>query len=52
MAKAIQRPEVRQQFDTLGIEPSGLSRGDFEKMIADEITRWKPLFASTKIVAG
>jgi tripartite-type tricarboxylate transporter receptor subunit TctC len=51
MAKAIQRPEVRQQFDTLGIEPSGLSRGDFEKMIANENTRWKPLFASTKIVA-
>ena len=51
LARAIQRPEVVAQFDQLGIDPSGLSRADFDKMIANEITRWKPLFAATKIVA-
>ena len=49
--KAIQRPEVRAQFDQLGIDPVGNSRADFGKMIANEITRWKPLFAATKITA-
>ena len=49
--KAIQRPEVRAQFDQLGIDPVGNSRSDFDKMIAGEITRWKPLFAATKITA-
>ncbi|MGE0798147.1 MAG: Bug family tripartite tricarboxylate transporter substrate binding protein [Lautropia sp.] len=49
--KVLQRPEVRKQFDTLGIEPAGNSRSSFEKMIADEIARWKPLFESTKITA-
>jgi tripartite-type tricarboxylate transporter receptor subunit TctC len=49
--KALQRPEIRQQFDQLGIDPAGGSRADFEKMIAGEITRWKPLFAATKITA-
>lgn len=48
-AKAIQRPDVRDQFDRMGIDPSGLTRGDFEKMIANENTRWKPIFAVTKI---
>lgn len=49
--KAIQRPEVRAQFDQLGIDPVGNSRAEFDKMIANEITRWKPLFAATKITA-
>ena len=47
--KVLQRPEVRAQFDQMGIDPSGLSGADFEKMIASEIARWKPLFASTTI---
>lgn len=49
--KALQRPEVRAQFDQLGIDPVGNSRADFDKMIASEIVRWKPLFAATKINA-
>ena len=48
-AKAIQRPDVREQFDRLGIDPSNLSRSEFDKMIANENARWKPLFAATKI---
>ncbi|MBA2963829.1 MULTISPECIES: Bug family tripartite tricarboxylate transporter substrate binding protein [Ramlibacter] len=51
LAKVVQRPEVRAQFDQLGIDASGLSRAEFEKMIAGEFARWKPLFASTKITA-
>jgi tripartite-type tricarboxylate transporter receptor subunit TctC len=49
LVKVLQRPEVRAQFDQLGIDPVGNSRADFEKMIAGEITRWKPLFAAAKI---
>lgn len=52
LGKAIQRPEIRDQFDRLGIDPSGLAGADFEKMIANEISRWKPLFASTKITVN
>ena len=48
-AKAIQRPDVREQFDRMGIDPSNLSRSEFDKMIANENARWKPLFAATKI---
>lgn len=48
-AKAIQRPDVREQFDRMGIDSSGLSRGDFAKMIANETTRWKPIFAAARI---
>ena len=48
-AKAIQRPDVREQFDRMGIDPSNLSRSEFEKMIANENARWKPLFAAAKI---
>ena len=47
--KALQRPEVRAQFDQLGIDPSGISGAEFEKMIASEIARWKPLLANTTI---
>lgn len=49
LVKVVQRPDVRAQFDKLGIDPVGNSRADFEKMIASEIARWKPLFAATKI---
>ena len=49
LVKVLQRPEVRAQFDQLGIDPVGNSRADFDKMIAGEIARWKPLFASAKI---
>ena len=48
-AKAIQRPDVREQFDRRGIDPSSLSRSEFEKMIANENARWKPLFTAAKI---
>ena len=51
LAKVVQRPEVREQFGKLGIDAADSSRTTFEKMIADEITRWKPLFESTKITA-
>jgi tripartite-type tricarboxylate transporter receptor subunit TctC len=33
----------------MGIDPSSLSRSEFEKMIANENARWKPLFAAAKI---
>jgi tripartite-type tricarboxylate transporter receptor subunit TctC len=49
LAKVLQRPEVRAQFDNLGIDPAGNSRAEFAKMIVSETTRWKPLFASAKI---
>lgn len=51
LVKVVQRPEVRAQFDQLGIDPVGNSRADFEKMIASEIARWKPLFAAAKITS-
>lgn len=51
LAKVVQRPEVREQFGKLGIDAADSSRTTFEKMIAHEITRWKPLFESTKITA-
>jgi tripartite-type tricarboxylate transporter receptor subunit TctC len=51
LVKVLQRPEVRAQFDQLGIDPVGNSRADFDKMIASEIVRWKPLFAAGKITA-
>jgi tripartite-type tricarboxylate transporter receptor subunit TctC len=49
LAKAVQRPEVRAQFDQLGIDTAGGSRADVEKLIANETARWKQLFANTKI---
>jgi tripartite-type tricarboxylate transporter receptor subunit TctC len=51
LAKVVQRPEVRAQYEKLGIDPADSSRAGFEKMIADEITRWKPLFESARITA-
>lgn len=52
LARVLQRPEVRAQFDQMGIDPSGLAGADFERMIASELARWKPLFASTTITAN
>lgn len=52
LRKVLQRPEVRAQFDQLGIDPSGIEGAEFEKMIASETTRWKPLFANTKITVN
>ena len=49
LVKVVQRPDVRAQFDHLGIDPVGNSRADFDKMIASEIVRWKPLFTAAKI---
>jgi tripartite-type tricarboxylate transporter receptor subunit TctC len=51
LAKTLLRPEVRAQFEQLGVEPVGGSSADFGRMIAGERVRWKPLFATAGIKA-
>lgn len=49
LTRVVARPEVRTQFETLGINPATGSRADFTKMLTDETARWRQLFANTKI---
>jgi tripartite-type tricarboxylate transporter receptor subunit TctC len=51
LAKTLLRPEVRAQFEQLGVDPVGGSSADFGRMIAGERVRWKPLFATAGIKA-
>jgi tripartite-type tricarboxylate transporter receptor subunit TctC len=46
---ALRKPEIRSKMDKLGLDISGGSPAEFEKLLNDEYDRWEPLIHGNKI---
>ncbi|MBI3043610.1 MAG: tripartite tricarboxylate transporter substrate binding protein [Betaproteobacteria bacterium] len=51
LGKALQSSELKQKFATEGAEPSPLTREQFTRFIANEITRWRKVARDANIRA-
>jgi len=49
LTRALQSPELKQRFATEGAEPSVMSREQFTKFVASEITRWRKVAQDANI---
>ena len=50
VATIVEKPEVREKMVTTALQMAPLYGADFEKMILDEIDRWKALAKAENIV--
>lgn len=51
LGKALKSPELRQRFAGEGAEPSVMTREEFTKFVANEITRWRQAARDANIKA-
>lgn len=51
LGKALKSPELRQRFAGEGAEPSAMTREEFTKFVAHEITRWRQAARDANIKA-
>lgn len=51
LAKALKSPELRQRFAGEGAEPSAMTRDEFTRFVANEITRWRQAAREASIKA-
>jgi len=49
MGAAVQRPEVRQRFAELGIDPVGNSPAEFRKFLEDEVAKWAKVIRTANV---
>ncbi|MGE5526066.1 MAG: tripartite tricarboxylate transporter substrate binding protein [Rhodospirillaceae bacterium] len=49
MSAAVQRPEVRQRFMELGIDPVGNSPAEFRKFLEDEVAKWAKVIKTANV---
>jgi tripartite-type tricarboxylate transporter receptor subunit TctC len=49
MAAAIQRPEVRERFAQLGIDPVGNTPAEFRKFLEEEIAKWAKVIKAANV---
>lgn len=45
----IATPEVRQRFETIGIEPRGGGTAEFARLVAGEVAKWRQVIRDSKI---
>jgi tripartite-type tricarboxylate transporter receptor subunit TctC len=51
LGKALKSPELRQRFAGEGAEPSAMTREEFTRFVANEITRWRQAARDANIKA-
>lgn len=51
LGKALKSPELKQRFAGEGAEPSAMTREEFSKFVANEITRWRQAARDANIKA-
>jgi tripartite-type tricarboxylate transporter receptor subunit TctC len=49
MAAAIQRPEVRERFAQLGIDPAGNTPAEFRKFLEEEVAKWAKVIKAANV---
>ncbi len=49
LARALQSPDVKQRFAAEGAEPATMSREQFTRFVAEEITRWRQVARESNI---
>ena len=49
MAAAIQRPDVRERFAQLGIDPVGNTPAEFRKFLAEEVAKWAKVIKAANV---
>ena len=49
MAAAIKRPDVRERFAQLGIDPVGNSPAEFRKFLENEVAKWAKVIKTANV---
>jgi tripartite-type tricarboxylate transporter receptor subunit TctC len=51
VVKALSAPDVKERFDALGAEPSGIRPEEFAKVLRDDASRWRDVIRAAGIKA-
>jgi tripartite-type tricarboxylate transporter receptor subunit TctC len=46
---AVRKPELRERFTTLGIDPAGTTPEEFTKFLKDEIDKWGKVIRAANV---